>query len=286
MPAGPSSNGSEHKVEAMDQKAKAELFRRLHSGPEILVLPNAWDAISARIVEAEGFPAIATSSAGVAGVLGYPDGQRIPRAEMLFLIRKIVETVSAPVTADVEAGYEDPVQTALDVIESGAIGMNLEDMVGHELIPLAQQLETIRKVIAAAKATGVPLVLNARTDIFLANHGDETTRLDRAVERLNAFHEAGADCLFAPGVTDAETIGRLTSALKGPLNILAGVGMPTIPELKRLGVRRLSTGSGTSRVALGALRRFARQIRDEGTLTPLATEAVPYAEVQKLLTRA
>ncbi|MGA2715881.1 MAG: isocitrate lyase/phosphoenolpyruvate mutase family protein [Bryobacteraceae bacterium] len=267
----------------MDQKAKAELFRRLHSGPGILVLPNAWDAISARIIETEGFPAIATSSAGVAGVLGYPDGQLIPRSEMLFLIGKIAHAVRLPVTADVEAGYDDPAQTARDVVESGAVGMNLEDMVDHELIPLDQQLETIRTVIAAANDSGVPLVLNARTDIVLAKHGDESTRFDRAVERLNAFHAAGADCLFAPGVVDAETIGRLVSALKGPLNILAMVGTPSIPELKRLGVKRVSLGSGTSRVALGALQRFARQIRDEGTLTPLATEAVSYADVQRLL---
>jgi 2-methylisocitrate lyase-like PEP mutase family enzyme len=267
----------------MAQKEKAELFRRLHSGPGILVLPNAWDAISARIVETEGFPAIATSSAGVAGVLGYPDGQQIPRTEMLFLIGKIAHAVRAPVTADVEAGYDDPAQTARDVVASGAVGMNLEDMVDRELIPLDQQLVTIRKVIAAANESGVPLVINARTDIFLARHGDESTRFERAVERLNAFQAAGADCLFAPGVVDAETIARLVSTLKGPLNILATVGTPPIAELKRLGVKRVSLGSGTSRVALGALQRFARQIRDEGTLTPLATDAVSYAEVQRLL---
>lgn len=269
----------------MDQRAKAELLRRMHSGPEMLVLPNAWDAISARLVEAEGFPAIATSSAGVAGVLGYPDGQLIPRSEMLFMVKRIAEVVSVPVTADVEAGYDDPVRTALDVIESGAVGMNLEDSANHELIPLAHQLETIRRIIAAGRTTGVPLVLNARTDIFLVKHGDETTRFDRAVERLNAFHNAGADCLFAPGVTDAETIGRLTSVLKGPLNILAGPAIPTIPELKRLGVKRLSVGSGTSRVALGALRRFVRHMRDDGTMTALATEAVPYQDVQKLMAK-
>ncbi len=263
----------------MDQKAKAERFRQLHSGPEILVLPNAWDAISARIVEAEGFPAVATGSAGIAAVLGYPDGQRIPRAEMMFLVGKMVQAVNVPVTADVEAGYDDPVRTALDVIACGAVGMNLEDMADHELLPLDRQLDTIR----AVKAAAVPLVLNARTDIFLAHHGDPATRFARAVERLNAFHDAGADCLFAPGVIDAETIGRLVAAVKGPLNILAGAGAPSIPELQRLGVRRASLGSGPSRVALGALRRFARQIRNEGTLTPLATDAIPYAEIQKLL---
>jgi 2-methylisocitrate lyase-like PEP mutase family enzyme len=128
-------------------------------------------------------------------------------------------------------------------------------------------------------------VLNARTDIFLAHHGDESTRFGRAVERLNAFHDAGADCLFAPGVADAATIERLVRVLKGPLNILATIGTPPVPELQRLGVKRLSLGSGTQRVTLGALQRFVRRIRDEGTLTPLATDAIPYAEVQQLLSR-
>jgi 2-methylisocitrate lyase-like PEP mutase family enzyme len=190
-----------------------------------------------------------------------------------------------PVTADVEAGYDDPVNTALDVISSGAVGMNLEDMAKHELIPLEQQLVDIRAIKEATDSAGVPLVLNARTDIFLAQHGDPATRFDRAVERLNAFHDAGADCLFAPGVTDAETIGRLVGAVKGPLNILVMPGTPSIPELERLGVRRVSLGSGTSRVSLGALQRLARQIRDQGTFTSLGTDAISYQDVQKLLTR-
>jgi 2-methylisocitrate lyase-like PEP mutase family enzyme len=163
--------------------------------------------------------------------------------------------------------------------------MNLEDMANHELIRLEEQLVTIRAIKEAMDSAGVPLVLNARTDIFLAHHGDPATRFDRAVERLNAFHDAGADCLFAPGVTDADTIGRLVAAVKGPLNILVMAGTPSIPELKRLGVRRASLGSGTSRVSLGALQRFARQIRDAGTFAPLETDAVSYQDVQKLLTR-
>ncbi len=128
-------------------------------------------------------------------------------------------------------------------------------------------------------------VLNARTDIFLAKHGDEATRFDRAVERLNAYRDAGADCLFAPGVADAATIGRLAKAVKGPLNILATIGTPPVSELQRLGVRRVSLGSGPSRVSLFALQRFVRRLRDEGTFEPLATEAVPYTEVQKILAR-
>ena len=268
----------------MDQRAKAELFLKMHAGPDILVLPNAWDAISARVVEAEGFKAGATGSAGVAAVLGYPDGQKIPRKEMMFMVARITAAVKVPMTADVEAGYDDPAQTARDVIAAGAVGMNFEDMIDHVLVPLPEQLEKIRAIRTAVQA--LPgFVLNARTDIFLAKHGDETTRVDRAVERLNAYRDAGADCLFAPGVADAETIGRLTKAVKGPLNILATIGTPPVAELQRLGVRRVSLGSGPSRVSMGALQRFARKLRDEGSFEPLATEAVPYAEVQKLLSR-
>jgi 2-methylisocitrate lyase-like PEP mutase family enzyme len=263
----------------MHQQTKAQMLHGLHAGPQILVLPNAWDAVSARIIASEGFPAIATSSAAVAWVLGYPDGQRIPRREMLFMVGKIAQAVDVPVTADVEAGYDDPAQTAHDVIAAGVVGLNLEDMVAHELVPLARQLETIVAVLKEAKRARVRLVLNARTDIFLAKHGDESTRFSRAVERLNAYYDAGADCLFAPGVTDARTIEHLVAQLKGPLNVLAGVGTPPIAELQRLGVKRLSLGSGTYRMALGALQHFARQIREKGTME---AEAVPYLEVQQL----
>lgn len=269
----------------MTQKAKAELLRKLHAGPEILVLPNAWDAISARIVEAEGFPVVATTSAGLAAVLGYPDGQRIPQPEMLFLVRKIAKAVDIPVTADIEAGYADAVQTALDLIACGAVGMNLEDKVGSRFVPLDSQVETIRAIRSVASGEGVPIVINARTDIFLAKDGDAETRFDRAVERLNAFHAAGADCLFAPGVSDAETIGRLAKAVTGPLNILATIGSPSIPEMKALGVRRVSLGSGPSRVATGSLRRFLGTLRDHGTFAALSEEAIPYREIQQLLSR-
>jgi len=260
--------------------AKAEQLRQLHAGPKLLVLPNAWDAISARIIEAEGFPVVATTSAGLAAVLGYPDGQAIPPGDMLFLISRIAASVEVPVTADVEAGYGDPVQTALDLAAAGVVGMNLEDLTGSQLVPLNEQATIIR----AVKASGAPIVINARTDIFLSSLGDPATRFDRVVERLNAYREAGADCLFAPGVTDAATIARLVAAVNGPLNILAGPGLPPLAELQALGVRRLSLGSGTSRVALGSLRRFVRGLRDEGSLAPLWSEAITYPEVQALLT--
>src|SRR5580704_7025496 len=175
----------------MEQKQKAELLKRLHHSPEILVLPNAWDAASARVIESLGFSAIATSSSGCAAVLDYMDGEIVPRAEMMMLLRGIVSVVDVPVTADLEAGYGDPVRTALEAIEAGAVGLNFEDLAGGELTPLDEQIERIRAIRAAAESTGIPLVINARTDIFLAELGDEETRFERAVGRLNAYHAAG-----------------------------------------------------------------------------------------------
>ena len=266
----------------MNQSDKAELLRSLHRGPEILVLPNAWDAVSARIVETEGFPAVATPSAGCAAVFGYPDGQRIPRAEMIFLLTKIAAAVDVPVTADVEAGYDDPVQTARDVLAAGAVGFNLEDWADNELLSIDEQ---VRRIRAIREACGMSIVINARTEIYLAQHGDAATRFERSVERLNAYHEAGADCLFIPAVTDAETIGRLVKAVNGPLNILATPGAPAIRELKALGVARVSLGSGPSRVSLGAFRRLTRDLKTNGAFDALRSEAIPYAEVQGLLSR-
>ena len=245
----------------------------------MLVLPNAWDAISARIVEAEGFPAVASSSAGCAAVLGYADGQRIPAAEMLMLVGRIAASVDVPVTADVEAGYGDPVETVRALVDAGVVGLNFEDMAHDELLPLPQQLDRIR----AVRGVSAMLVINARTDIFLASHGDPATRFDRAVERLNAFLEAGADCAFAPGVEDAETIARLVQSVRGPLNILAGPSTPALSILESLRVARVSFGSGPSRVALGAFQRFVRELRRSGTFEALGSGTVPYAEVQKML---
>lgn len=264
---------------------KADLFRSAHLGPEPLILPNAWDAASARVLVAEGYSAVATSSSGCAAVLGYPDGQHIPRGEMMMLLGRIAKTVDVPVSADVEAGYDDPVKTALDVIAAGAIGLNLEDMAGGVLQSIEEQTKIIAAVREAARGAGVNLVINARTDIYLAQNGDESTRFERTVERLNAYRAAGADCLFAPGVKDGDTIGRLVKALNGPLNVLAVPGSPSIVEMKNLGVARVSFGGGPSRLALGAVRRFMRELRAYGTFGTLANEAIPSAELQKLLSQ-
>jgi 2-methylisocitrate lyase-like PEP mutase family enzyme len=271
------------------QAVLARQFLELHRGPKILVLPNAWDVASARIFEDAGFPAIGTTSAGVAFSLGFPDGQKIPREEMLAVVRRIAEAVEVPVTADVEAGFgstpEEVADTARAVISSGAVGMNLEDGVEGKPDFLADvnfQKETIRAVLEAGASAGVPFVLNARTDIFLYGIGPAETRLARAIERLNAYHAAGAPALFAPGVKDKETIAALARGLAGPLNILATVGTPPVGELQQLGVARVSVGSGPMRATLGYLGRMARQLREEGVFSLMTDGALPYADANRL----
>ena len=272
------------------QRERAEILRRLHQGPPILVLPNVWDVVTARIVEASGFAALATTSAGVAFALGYPDGERISREEMAAAVRRIAARVRVPVTADMEAGYgrtaQAAAETAREVIAAGAVGMNLEDAPadGDGLFDVALQAERLRAVRESAESAGVPLVINARTDVFLASVGAPETRLSHAVRRLNAYRAAGADCLFAPGVTDRGTIATLVGEVGGPLNVLAGPGCPPVPELEALGVRRLSLGSGVIRATLGLVRRIADELRGPGTFSALVGDQVPpHAEVNRLL---
>ncbi len=254
---------------------KARRFGELHQGPEILVLPNAWDAASARIFERAGFAAIGTTSAGIAFSLGYPDGQRIPPGEMMEAVARIARAVQVPVTADAEAGYGDAAAAARAVWAAGAVGMNLEDSEAGALIDLAPRIRAVRQAVPE-------MVINARCDIFLKEIGEERTRLERTVDRLNAYRAAGADCLFAPGVRDRETIARLVKAVRGPLNILAVAGSPPIAEMQALGVARVSVGSGPMRAAMGLVGRIARELRDSGTFHNMMGGAIPYAEANRI----
>jgi 2-methylisocitrate lyase-like PEP mutase family enzyme len=271
------------------QVAKADRLRELHRGPRILLLPNVWDVAGARVLEQAGVSAIATTSAGIAFALGYPDGEKISRPEMFEAVARIAAKVSLPVTADAEAGYghrpEDAALTARAVIESGAVGMNLEDGSDdpqHPLVDLSLQIEKITAVRETASALGVPLVLNARTDVYLLQVGKPESRLDEAIKRLSAFRDAGADCLFAPGVRDLQVISRLVSELQHPLNILAGPGSPAIPELQKIGVARVSLGSSPMRATLGLLQRITQELQNSGGYEAL--EGAPtHAEVNKIL---
>lgn len=272
-----------------EQKRKAETFLAMHTGPEAVVLTNVWDVASARIIEEAGFAALATTSAGIAFAQGFPDGQKIPANRMVAVIANIAQAVRVPVTADVEAGYgqrpEDATRTARQVIEAGAVGMNFEDATGdseHQLTDLTLQVERMRAIRETAEKSDVPLVLNARTDVYLAQVGEESKRYDETVRRLGAYRDAGADCVFVPGVRDAEIIRRIVADLRCPVNILGVPGAPSIPELIALGVKRVSLGSGPMRASMGFLRRLADEVKTSGTYT-LMRDAPSHAEMNSLM---
>jgi 2-methylisocitrate lyase-like PEP mutase family enzyme len=276
-----------------EQGRKAETLRKLHGGPRVLVLPNAWDAASARVLEDLAYPAIATTSAGVAFALGYPDGQRISRNEMLEAVGRIARAVRVPVTADMEAGYgvtpAEMAATAKAIVEAGAVGLNLEDVTGDtedSQVDLALQVEKIATIREVSARMGVSLVINARTDVYLMPIGAESTRFDRTVERLRAYRAAGADCLFAPGVSERDLIEKLVKAVAAPVNILLSPGCPKIMELEKIGVARVSAGSAVMRATLGLVRRIGKELLETGTYTSLMEGAIPWTEINEMMARA
>ena len=274
------------------QAKKAEQLQKLHRGPKILVMANAWDVISARMVEDLGFPAVATTSSGVAAALGYPDGQRIPRSEMLDMVGRIARALNVPVTADLEAGYGETAaelaELAREAVAAGVVGLNLEDVTGDDessQVEIKFQVEKIGTMREASAAAGVPLVINARTDVYLMPIGPAETRFERTVERLRAYAAAGAGCVFAPGVRDRETIEKLVKAIDAPLNILLQPGGAPLAELEKLGVARASIGSGTARVALGAAKRMCEGLLAHEDHSKLLEGAMSWDEVNRLLGR-
>jgi 2-methylisocitrate lyase-like PEP mutase family enzyme len=259
-------------VERTSQRALAEQLRALHLGKLPLVLVNVWDVASALVVQRAGFPAIATSSSAVSSALGYPDGERIPVADMLAAVARIATQVSVPATADLEAGYADDLEglaeTARRLVETGAVGLNLEDGIDPEtgaLRTAERAAERVRAVRDVARELDVPVVINARTDIFLEASDTPEALLPYAIARLSAYRDAGADCLFPIGVRDPDAIRQLTRELKHPVNILAGPGSPSVGELGELGVARISLGGGPQRAALATLGAIAEEVRDRGT---------------------
>ena len=220
-----------------------------------------------------GCRAIATASAAISPSLGYADQEGTPPALMLEAVGRIARAVDVPVTADLEAGYGDPAGTAAGAIAAGAVGLNLEDgqRAAEPLTDVDEQQRRIASVVAVGEEAGVPLVVNARTDVYLAGVGEtDSHRLRVAVERAHAYLEAGADCVFVPGVRDGATIGALAEAIDGPLSVLAGAGTPPVRELERLGVARVSVGPGPFRATLALLQRIGRELLEEGTYTSFA----------------
>ena len=280
-------------MELSVQQTKAEAFRRMHLGPQILVLPNAWDAASAMIFAQSGFGAIATTSGGVAWALGYPDGQRMSRGEMLDAVARITRAVSVPVSADLEAAYgttpEAIADTMREAIEIGVCGVNFEDGTGladKPLVELERQVDNIHAIRAAAQASGVPLVINARVDTYLLGVSDDAGRFAETIKRAHAYLQAGADCIFVIGLRRGDIISRLAPEIPGPLNILTGPGAPSIPELEKMGVARISFGSGPMAATLGLVKRMARELRESGTYTTLTQSDVTVGEMNRLFERS
>src|SRR5882724_6471164 len=310
--------------EQMTPAQKATRLLELHHGSQPLVLINAWDAASAAMVEHCGLPAIATSSAAMANALGFPDGQYLPWAQMLEAVASVCRAVKVPVTADIESGFAADV-TALEtsitqIITAGAVSVNLEDVMpanadlkdadlknadlknagpirhGSPLFPLPEQIARIQAARRAATAAGIHLVINARTDAYWQAGVDPAEAMRNTLERAKAYLQAGADCIFIPGLRNPDHIrtvidylranpppvDRLSIDWEAPVNILAGPGVPSIPELAKLGVKRVSYGSGPHRAAMGLLRRIASEATTSGTYQALTEGAVPYEEINGL----
>jgi 2-methylisocitrate lyase-like PEP mutase family enzyme len=276
-------------MNAVAAKAKAQRLRELHDGPEPLLLANVWDVASARIVEQVGFKALATTSAGIANLLGYPDGENIAVDEMLEWVGRIVRAVQLPVTADLEAGYDvgDVHTLVTEMIAIGAVGLNIEDAdhTNRSLLNMKTQAERIGAIREVASSLDVPVVINARTDAYLLDTVKDQDRFSIAVDRARAYRQAGADCIFVPGLGDIEVIKELLRATPGPTNILAGPRSPSVGDLARAGVRRISLGSSPHRAALGLLRKIAQELTGPGTYDQLSKFVIPYDEVNELIGR-
>jgi 2-methylisocitrate lyase-like PEP mutase family enzyme len=249
-----------------EQRERAETLRALHRRADPLVLVNVWDAASARVVAATpGCRAIATASWAIAAAHGFPDGEAIGRDAMLAAVAEIAAAVpTVPVTADLEGGYGATPsavgETVGGALAVGVVGCNLEDGTGDAAAPLrdaAEHAERVAAARAAGEAAGVPVVINARTDVYLAGAGPADERLGMAIERGRAYLEAGADCIFVPGVADLGLIDQLVRGVRGQISVLAGAGGPTLAELARAGVARVSYGPGPHGAALAALRATA-----------------------------
>lgn len=260
----------------------ARAFRDLHHSG-LLVLPNAWDAGSARLMQLLGAKAIATTSAGVAWAHGYADGNFLPVPLLLESVRDIARVVSLPLSVDIEGGYAaDPAAAAkavASVVEAGAVGINLEDGSDSSDL-LCAKIEAVKK---AASHLGVDLFVNARTDVYLRTLVPAEKAVAECVSRAAKYQAAGADGIFVPGVVVADEIRALAAGTALPLNVLARPGLPPASELARLGARRLSAGSGITQAIYGRARSLATEFLKTGASEPLSAGAMPYAEINKLL---
>ncbi len=265
------------------EQSPSACFRRLHAPGELLVLPNAWDAGSARLIESCGATAIATTSAGLAWVHGYPDGNALPPHVLAAAVGEIVRVVGVPVTVDVEGGYalepEAVGEVVARVVDAGGVGINIEDGSGTPDLLCAK--------IAAAKRTagraGVDLFVNARTDVFLKRLVSIERAIGETIARATRYRAAGCDGIFVPGVSEAPAIRELVGAIPLPLNVMVVPTLPPVAALRQLGVRRVSAGAAIAQAAHGLVRREATRLLAEGRYDGMFETVVSYPEMNGLL---
>ena len=270
--------------------AKSARLRALVRAPEILVMPGAYDVLSALLFEQMGFKAIQGTSGGIAAALGYPDGESISREQFIELSGNFAAAVSVPFNADGERGYGDEKgvrDTVRALVGRGVAGMNLED--GAEkgkggLVELSQQLRKIKAVMEAKRELGSEFFLNARVDAFHVMPDDPKRALDEAIERGNAYAEAGGDCIFYLFLHSAEIIGRIAKEVKAPISILAGPQSPSVSQLQDLGVARVSYGSGFMKAAITGAKKLAQEILEKGTCS-LLKDGMQTPEINALVTK-
>jgi 2-methylisocitrate lyase-like PEP mutase family enzyme len=269
-----------------DQKALAEAFRAMHKVPPALLLPNAWDAVSARLFVASGFGAVATTSGGLAWAIGYPDGEGAPWSEVVAATRRISRVIDVPLSADIEAGFASTADGVHDnvreIIAAGVAGINIEDsdLRAKKLRPIEEAAERVRAARRAADSAGVPIFINARTDVFHLEAGERADRPAEALRRARAYLEAGADGIFLFGHPELTVVADLAKAIPAPINIVGRPGMPGMTELERLGVARVSIAGGGAMATLSAVHDLAQSLFETRRFDRL-TSNVKRADLQQ-----
>lgn len=265
----------------MDRSRHFAAFRQMHQ-EGILVLANAWDAGTARLIESLGARAIATTSAGVAWSNGYPDGDLLPIPQLLSTVSGILHVIRAPLTVDIEGGYSDDPKTVAELVARlagmGVAGINLEDG-GAAPRQLCAKIEAIKHACAQH---GTDLFINARTDVYLRGLAPPEERVEETLERANLYRSAGADGLFVPGIADRADITAVAAGISMPLNVLARGHLPDATELQSWGVRRLSAGSDIAESVYRRVAGLARDFLRDGLSAPLSADAMPYSELNAL----
>ena len=275
-----------------DQAQKAERLRALHHGDRILVLPNIWDPGGARMLEQLGYPAVATASAAVAWSLGYNDGQQITLDAMLDVVGRVAKAVNVPVTADMEWGYgeqpEDVAENMRRVVQAGVVGINLEDSIreGEILFPIDFQCARIRAVRAMAEQEGVPLVINARTDVFCPRvPGTLAEKVDEGIRRAQAYLEAGGDCFYPILLGDLDALKKIYEAIRAPINVFAPTSKATLEELEEAGIARVSLGPGLIWATLTAMRNIAVGLQNYSSFDAFTRDMMPFDEISAYLSK-